>query len=125
MAYYTRKLTDTQRRYTIEERELLSIVETLKEFKGMILGYSTQVYTDHLNLVHETTVKSSDRVMRWILLLEEFGIQTIHIKGEKNVVVDTLSRLDIQTLKDNIAKEINCLELMLAEQDEECPLALK
>ena len=91
----------------------------------MILGYSTQVYTDHLNLVHETTVKSSDRVMRWILLLEEFGIQTIHIKGEKNVVADTLSRLDIQTLKDNIAKEVNCLELMLAEQDEECPLALE
>ena len=74
---------DTQTRYTTEERELLSIVETLKEFKGMILGYPIQVYTDHLNLVHETTVKASDRVMRWILLLEEFGIQTIHIKGEK------------------------------------------
>jgi hypothetical protein len=125
LAYYTRKLTDTPRRYTTEERELLSIVETLKEFKGMIWGYNTQVYTDHLNLVHETTVKASDRVMRWILLLEEFGNQTIHIKGERNVVSDTLSRLDIQTLKDNKTKEVNCLELMLAEQDEECPLALE
>ena len=125
LTYYTRKLTDTQRRYTTEKRELLSIVETLKEFKRMILGCVTQVYTDHLNLVHETTAKASDRVMRWILLLEEFGIQTIHIKGERNVVADTLSRLDIQTLKDNIAKEVNFLELMLAEQDEECPLALE
>ena len=125
LAYFTRKLTDTQTRYTTEERELLSIVETLKEFKGMILGCPTQVYIDHLNLVHETTVKASDRVMGWILLLEEFGIQTIHIKGEKNVVADTLSRLDLQTIKEHFVKEVNSLELMLGEQDEECPLALE
>lgn len=86
---------DTQGRYTIEERELISIVETLKEFKEMILGYPTKVYTDHLNLVHETTVRASNRVMGYILLLEKFGIQTIHIKGEKNIVIDTLSRLDL------------------------------
>ena len=91
----------------------------------MILGYLMQVYTDHLNLVHETTVKVSDRVMRWILLLEEFGIKTIHIKGEKNVVADTLSRLDLQTIKEHFVKEVNSLELMLAEQDKECPLALE
>ena len=53
LAYYTRKLTDTQRRYTTEERELLSIVETLKEFKGMLLMYPIEVFIDHLNLVHE------------------------------------------------------------------------
>ena len=100
-------------------------METLKEFKEIILVYPTQVYTDHLNLVHETTVKASDRVMRWILLLEEFGIQTIHIKGEKNVVADTLSRLDLQTIKEHFVKEVNSLELMLGEQDEECPLALE
>ena len=51
-------------KYTTEERELLSIVETLKEFKRMLLGYPFEVYTDHLNLVHETTVKASDRVLR-------------------------------------------------------------
>lgn len=115
LAYYTRKLTDFQRKHTTEDRELFSTVETLKEFKGMILGHTIQVYTDHLNLVQEIMVKSSDRVMRWILLFEEFGIQTIHVKGKKNILADTLSILDIQTLKDNIAKEVNCLELILAE----------
>ena len=49
LAYFTRKLMDTQTRYTTEERELLNIVESLKEFKGMILGYPMQVYTAHLN----------------------------------------------------------------------------
>ena len=46
-------------------------METLKELKGMILGYATEVYTDCLNIVHKTTVKAPDRVMRWILLLED------------------------------------------------------
>ena len=39
-------LTDTQRRCTTEEKDFLSIMETLKEFKGMILGYTIVVYTD-------------------------------------------------------------------------------
>ena len=60
----------------------------------MLLGYKINVFTDHLNLVHETTLKASDRVMRWILLLEEFSITKTHIKGEDNVVADALSRLD-------------------------------
>jgi len=32
LAFYSRKLTDAQTRYTTTERELLSVVETLKEF---------------------------------------------------------------------------------------------
>ena len=60
----------------------------MKEFKGMLLGYPIQVFTDHLNLVHETTVKASDRVLRWLWTSAEFGITTTHIKGEKNVVTD-------------------------------------
>ena len=93
LAFYSRKLNKAQKNYTIEEKELLGIVETLKEFKGMLLGYKINVYTDHLNLVHETTLKASDRVMRWKLLLEEFGIKTTHVKGEDNKVADAISRL--------------------------------
>ena len=37
IAFYSRKLNDAQRRYTTTERELLSIVETLKEFKTILL----------------------------------------------------------------------------------------
>ena len=43
MAYFSRELTKTQMRCTIEEKELLSIVETLKEFKRMLLGYLNTV----------------------------------------------------------------------------------
>ena len=38
IAFYSRKLTDTQKRYTVTDIELLSTIETLKEFRTIILG---------------------------------------------------------------------------------------
>ena len=95
LAFYRRKLNAAQKNYTTEEKELLGVGETLKEFKGMLLGYTVQVFTDHKHLVHETTLKESDRVMRWKLLLEEFGITTTHVEGGNNLVANAISRLNI------------------------------
>ena len=47
IAFFSRKLSDTQKRYTVTEQELLAIVETLKEFKGMLWGQKIKIYTDH------------------------------------------------------------------------------
>jgi hypothetical protein len=44
-------------------------------------------------------LKSSDRVFRWLLLLEEYGVTFEYLPGKKNVVGDALSRLDIDDLK--------------------------
>ena len=68
IAFYSRKLNPAQTRYTTTERELLAIVETLKEFKNILLGQSISVYTDHKNITYESF--NTDRIMRWRIILE-------------------------------------------------------
>jgi hypothetical protein len=50
-AFYSRKLNSAQKRYTTVKQELLSIVETLKEFKNILLGQKLIAHTDHKNLL--------------------------------------------------------------------------
>jgi hypothetical protein len=95
--FWSRKLTKTQKKYSVTEIELLAIVEVLKEFKDMLWGKRVKVYTDHKNLIQKALGYTSDRVYRWILLLEEFGpnINIVWIKqGVHNTVADAISRLD-------------------------------
>jgi hypothetical protein len=61
IAFYSRKLNLAQTRYTTTERELLSIVETLKEFRNILLGQRIVVYTDHKNLTYKNF--NTERVM--------------------------------------------------------------
>lgn len=95
IAFYSRKLNPAQTRYTTTERELLSIVETLKEFRNILLGQRIKVYTDHKNLTY--TNFNTERVMRWRLIIEEFSPELIYLKGQTNLVADALSRLELAT----------------------------
>jgi hypothetical protein len=56
LAFYSRKLNSAQKRYTTGEQDLLSIVETLKEFKNILLGQKLIVQTDHKNLLYQMAV---------------------------------------------------------------------
>eukprot|EP00804_Cyclotella_cryptica_P008645 CCRYP_007604-RA/>CCRYP_007604-RA protein AED:0.42 eAED:0.42 QI:41/-1/0/1/-1/0/1/0/71 len=68
------------------ELELLVMVETMKESKGMLWGQRLKVYTDHKNLIQDALGLTSDRVYQWRLLLEEFGPEIEYIKGTHNTV---------------------------------------
>jgi hypothetical protein len=79
IAFYSRKLNSSQQRCKAGEQELVSIEETLREFRNILLGYNIIVHTDHKKL---TYAKSTyDRVMCWRLFIEEFGPEFRHIKG--------------------------------------------
>ncbi len=55
LAFFSRKLLETQQKYSVTKIELLAIVETLKEFKAMLWGQKLVVYTDHQNLIERHT----------------------------------------------------------------------
>jgi len=123
IAFCSRKLNPAQTRYTTVERELLSIVETLKECRNMLLGQEIEVFTDHKNLVHKHF--NTERVMRWRLLLEEFGPKLTHVKGSNNMVADALSRLEMA--EEELSAEAFANELANEEEDfpTGCPLSYK
>ncbi len=94
IAFFSRKLSKTQQKYSVTEIELLAIVETLKEFNGMLWGQDIKVYTDHKNLTRDALGLTSDGVYRWRLLLEEYAPERIYIKGIHNTVAAANSQLE-------------------------------
>jgi hypothetical protein len=94
IAFFSRKLSATQCKYSITNIELLAIFETLKEFKGMLWGQSIKVNTDHANLIKDALGMTSDHVYQWRLLLEEYGPKIVYIKGIHNTIADAISRLE-------------------------------
>jgi hypothetical protein len=90
IAFFSKKLSKMQQKYSVTEIELLAIVETLKEFKGMLWGQDMKVNTDHKNLTKDALGLTSDRVYRWRLLLEEYAPEIIYIKGIHNTVANAI-----------------------------------
>jgi RNase H-like domain found in reverse transcriptase len=93
IAYYTRKLNSVQKNYTTIKKELLSIVKTLKEFWSMLIGTPITIYTDHKNPTHKLSSFSTQRVLQWRLLLEEFGSNYKYKEGSQNLIADALSHV--------------------------------
>ena len=71
---------------------MLSIVETLKEFRTILLGQELVIHTDHKNLTFKNL--TSNRVLRWRLYVEEYSPSILYVKGEQNMVADALSHFD-------------------------------
>ena len=107
IAHFSRTLNSAQKNYTVTDKETLSIVELLKEFRDILYGHKIRVYTDHKNITQPNI--SSQRIMRWRTVMEEYGIEIIYLKGTHNVAADALSRLP-RTSKDN--EESNHMEFL-------------
>ena len=93
--YYASKvLNDAQVNYATTEKEMLTIVYALEKFRSYLVGSKVIIYTDHAAIKYLLNMADSKpRLIRWVLLLQEFDLVIRDKKGSKNVVVDHLSRL--------------------------------
>jgi len=94
--YYSSKtMNEAQRNYTVTEKELLAIVFAMEKFRPYLMGAKVIIHTDHAALRYLMTKKDSKaRLMRWVLLLQEFDLEIVDRKGSENQVADHLSRLE-------------------------------
>ncbi|CAN6725422.1 unnamed protein product [Malus baccata var. baccata] len=92
--YASRTLNDAQLNYSTTEKELLAVVFALDKFRSYLLGTKVIIYTDHAALKYLFTKKEAKaRLIRWMLLLQEFDIKIRDKKGSDNVVADHFSRM--------------------------------
>ncbi|CAN6566177.1 unnamed protein product [Malus baccata var. baccata] len=92
--YASRTLNDAQLNYFTTEKELLAVVFALDKFCSYLLGTKVIIYIDHATLKYLLTKKEAKpRLIRWMLLLQEFDVEIQDKKGSENVVADHLSRM--------------------------------
>lgn len=127
LGFYSKSLSETQRKYCTYDRELLAVYQSVKYFRHMLEGRSFAIFTDHKPLIfafNQKASKASPRVVRQLSYISQFTTDIRHIKGKENIIADLLSRVIVDTGLSEIdavnkATEINYEEIADHQQNEE------
>nr|GEX54918.1 reverse transcriptase [Tanacetum cinerariifolium] len=106
--YASKTMTQVETNYMTTEKEMLAVVYAFEKFRLYLIMSKSIVYTDHSALKYLFAKKDAKaRLLRWILLLQEFDFKVIDTKGAENYAADHLSRLENPYKNVFDPKEIN------------------
>jgi len=112
IAFASRVLNIAEKRYSTSDKELLSIIWSLKHFRELILGYDIEVRTDHQPLTHIMSCKDPHgRLARHLDTLLEFNPSIVYTPGPCNKVADALSRAPVYSLFSDNCPPLDALDI--------------
>ena len=93
VAYYSRALSASERNYCTTRKELLAVVDAVRQFHPYLYGAEFTIRSDHSALQWLRKLKDPEgQLARWLARLDQYRYKVIHRPGEKHVNVDALSR---------------------------------
>ncbi|UYV62314.1 K02A2.6-like [Cordylochernes scorpioides] len=112
IAYVSRTLSETEKRYSQIEKEGLAIVWTCDRLKDYVTGIKIHIETDHKPLIAIFTSKSLEdmtpRLQGLKMRMMRYSYQISHIAGKKQIVADMLSRKPMsKPHKDELEEELS------------------
>lgn len=117
LGFFSKRMSDTQKRYSTFDRELLAVYQAIKYFKHMIDGRDCTILTDHKPLTfafQQNPEKATPKQIRQLSFISEYTTNIQHISGKDNIVADTLSRIEAMFNAD----QVNFEELALSQQND-------
>jgi hypothetical protein len=93
--YASKTLDAAQNNYATTEKELIVVVFACDKFRPYIVDSNVTIHTDHAAITYLMEKKDAmRRLIRWVVLLQEFDLHIVDRKGDENLVADNLSRLE-------------------------------
>ena len=107
MAYYSKKLNATERKYTIHDHELMAIMHACSKWHCYLANRTTKVFTDHKPLEHfQSQPKLNSRQIRWLESLADYRLEMHYRPGKHNTVPDALLRPPLEQPPSPLAADL-------------------
>ena len=120
-AYFSRKLTLAETRYSMLDQELLAVYPAIKHFRHYIEGKEFFIVTNHKPLTFALATQSkqhSPRQVRHLDFVAQYTSDICYLKGLSNAAADALSRVEVDAIHTGVTPPIDFVAMARAQQDD-------